>query len=153
MKRIAIAGRYQDRHAIKELLMAAGVQELPGIMLTATWLTLAAEHDGDLSDEQAYEQVMINDREIAAADLLLYFPCWSDDGLPCWSPGRLIDFGMALARGVPILIVGQPEPTIYQRRTLVRDCMPATLAETMRQMLGVGESARRNHHAAQNYTP
>lgn len=138
--RLAVAGRYAERHAIAEMLRDAQLDQLP-VEITATWLTGPEACDGDLTDEQAVEQVETNTREIKSADALLYVPSWytvpSGDsvGIARWSPGRLIDFGMAMGFTIPIIVVGQPEHTIYQRGELVTVCAPETLRETIQRVL------------------
>lgn len=145
LTRIAIAGRYAERRAIKQILADAKLDDLP-VEITASWLDATAEGDGDLSDEQAVEQATQNCQEIIWADILLYFPSWalvpgysiqdSEDIMtwePRWSPGRLIDFGIALAYGLELIIVGTPEPSIYFRGVTV--CTPETLHETVKKVV------------------
>jgi|CXWL01.1.fsa_nt_gi hypothetical protein len=128
--RIAVAARYADRREIQQFLDLAQLTHLP-VQLTATWLTATAEQDADLTDAQAEQAAETNWREISDADLLLYFPCWAGDRAgryPFWSPGRLIDFGIAVGSLIPILVVGQPEPTIYQRGAQVSVCERTPMA-------------------------
>lgn len=136
MKRLAVAGRYQDRHSILAMLEKADLSTIPAV-LTASWLTGTAENDAALTDAVAYGQVATNLAEIKQADALLYFTCHTSiGGYPFWSPGRLIDFGIALASNVPIIVVGKPEPTIYQRGQLVTVCTIKTLRETVKTVMG-----------------
>lgn len=138
--RLAVAGRYAERHAIAEMLKYAQLDWLP-VEITASWLTCGEACDAELTDAQAVEQVETNTGEIMCADALLYVPSWytvpSDDsvGIPRWSPGRLIDFGMAMGFMIPIIVVGQPEHTIYQRGELVTVCAWGTLRETIARVL------------------
>lgn len=138
--RLAVAGRYAERHAIAEMLRDAQLDQLP-IEITASWLTGPEAYDADLTDEQAAEQVETNTGEIMCADALLYVPSWytapsaDSAGIARWSPGRLIDFGMAMGFMIPIVVVGRPESTIYQRGELVTVCSLETLRETIQRVL------------------
>lgn len=116
--KIAVAGRYQDRATIREQIRIAGLDREP-FELTASWITNTQENDAAMTDEQAMLQAQVNVIEIVQADALLYFPCFNALGEPFWSPGRLIDFGIAMATCVPIIVVGPREPTMYQRGELV----------------------------------
>lgn len=138
--RLAVAGRYAERHAIAEMLRGAQLDQLP-VEITASWLTGEEACDAELTDDQAVEQVDTNTGEIMCADALLYVPSWytapsaDSPGIARWSPGRLIDFGMAMGFMIPIIVVGTPEPTIYQHSEFVTVCDPATLRDTIQRML------------------
>lgn len=137
--RLSVAGRYQDRATIKRQINQSGlfVQSAFPVDITASWIDSANENDAALSDFQAKEQVMLNMQEIADADVLLYFSCVNALGEPFWTPGRLIDFGIAFGKGKPIIIVGKPEESIYFRCHLVTSCEPNKLCETIKKVLGV----------------
>lgn len=144
--RLAVAGRYPERHTIKQVLAEAKLDALP-VVITASWLDCTEESDADLTDEQAVSRAAINRGEIASAHALRYFPSWLKDEwggnfLPRWSPGRLIDVGMAIACGVPIIIVGRPEPSLYFRGDMVTACEFETLRQTVQMVLGMHEPAR-----------
>ena len=145
--RLAVAGRYAERHTIKKVLAEAQLDALPAV-ITASWLDCTEEGDADLTDEHAVSRAKINRGEIANAHALLYFPSWGWDRgtVPNWSPGRLIDVGIAFASNIPIIVVGRPEPTIYQRGELVTVCAQETLRETVKKVLGVHESAKASCH-------
>lgn len=142
--RIAVAGRYQERQAIQQILANAQLSDLP-VIITASWLSATNESDAELNDEQAVHQAVKNMVEIEHADLLLYFPSWTmrrpdlnpampdHEARPIWSPGRLIDYGYALAVGLDILIVGTPEQSIYFRGE--KSCTPETLREAIKIMI------------------
>lgn len=136
MARIAVAGRYAERHAIKKILTDSKLDDLP-VEITASWMDCTEEYDRDLTDEQAMERADQNYDEIFAADILLYFPSWWSgtelSQIARWSPGRLIDYGMALACGLDIIIVGTPEPSIYFRGATV--CTPETLREAVKTLM------------------
>lgn len=140
--RLAVAGRYAERRAIKQMLQEANLDTLP-VEITASWLDCTENGDADLTDDQAVAQAYTNADEIMGAHALLYVPSWYDapseksDGIPRWSHGRLIDFGMAMGFMIPIIVVGKPEYTIYQRGTLVTVCDWATLRETLRRVLKI----------------
>ena len=145
--RLAIAGRYAERHTIKQRLAEANLDTLL-VTITASWLDCQEERDADLTDEQAVSRAKINRGEIASAHALLYVPSWiyrsyyeQMEGLavPGWSPGRLIDVGIAFACRVPIIVVGQPEPSIYFRGELVSVCDWGTVRETVQRVLGIKE--------------
>jgi len=133
MMKIAIAGRYLERAEIRTQLAQAGLLHA----VTASWLDSPAEGDSDLSEAQARLQVETNVVEILNADLLLYVPSWGiTPGLllePYWSPGRLIDVGIAIVARVPVLIVGKPESSIYFRGMPV--CDWGTVRETVEGIL------------------
>ena len=146
--RLSVAGRYAERHAIAQILAHANLDTLP-VEITASWLNGTAESDADLTDAQAVAQVDQNVLEILSSQALLYVPSWSTrwDDLdpampsheprPIWSPGRLIDFGLAMGVMIPIIVVGRPEPTIYQRGELVTVCDWGTLRETIQRVLNM----------------
>jgi len=142
--RLAIAGRYAERHTIKQMLAEAKLDTLP-VVITASWMDCDEEGDADLTDEQAVDRVAQNMREIANAHALLYVPSWTDSRfepgvmLPVWSPGRLIDVGLAMGFGVPIIVVGRPEPSIYFRGELVTVCEWETVRETIKRVLRIEE--------------
>lgn len=145
--RLAVAGRYQERHAIAQRLNDAKLDDLP-VEITSTWLTCPEEHDSDLTDEQAVARANQNCAEIVQADILLYFPSWHWDSLfkwfcPNWSPGRLIDYGYALACGLDILIVGRPEPSIYFTPHVATVCTPKTLRDTLGRVLRIDAQSNR----------
>ena len=130
--RIAIAARYAERQTIRQFLDAAQLTNLP-VTITASWLSATAEQDADLTDDQAEQAALTNWKEIRESHLLLYFSCWQRDiairdAKPLWSPGRLIDLGMALACRVPVLVVGERETSIYFRQALVSVCERTPLA-------------------------
>lgn len=137
--RLAVAARYADRQDIQHFLDLAQLTKLP-VQLTASWLTATEESDADLTDAQAEQAVSTNRNEIREAHLLLYFSCWirsrpdlnpsmpDHPAYPLWSPGRLIDYGLAVASNIPILIVGQPEPSIYFRGEQVSVCERTPMA-------------------------
>lgn len=150
--KLAVAGRYQDRRAIKKVLAGANLEPF-GTMITASWLDSSADSDGAMTDSDARVQVETNVVEILNADLLLYFPSWKhercgkDEALnfiayPRWSPGRCIDVGIAIGASVPVLIVGTPEPSIYFRG--IPSCRPDELRETVQWMLAGRIVAREN---------
>jgi hypothetical protein len=125
--RLAVAGRYLDRHATQAFLDSVPFAQ-HGFAITASWLTQPEASDSDLNDAQAIERAELNILEITKADALLYFPKWVEarldgtDSWPLWSPGRLIDVGLAMALCVPIVVVGKVEPSIYFRNGLVTVC-------------------------------
>jgi hypothetical protein len=84
-----------------------------------------------LSDSEAGVQIIQNRRDIQDSDALLYFPSL------VWSPGRLIDYGMALAYGLPIIICGAPENSMYFRSEMVTVCEPVTLTITLLRVLRI----------------
>ena len=136
---IAVAARYADRREIQRFLDLAQLTHLP-VRLTASWLSATAEQDADLTDAQAEHAVLTNRQEIRRAHLLLYFPCWirgrpdlnpsmpDHPAYPLWSPGRLIDVGIAMACSVPVLVVGMREPSIYFRGASVSVCERTPMA-------------------------
>lgn len=137
--RLAIAGRYAERHTIKQMLTEAKLDALP-VVITASWLDCTEEGDANLTDEQAVSRAKINRAEIASAHALIYVPSWvyTRSGLPdrvVWSPGRLIDVGIAFANRIPIIIVGSPEPSVYFRGDMVTVCEPETLRATVQRVL------------------
>ena len=139
--RLAVAGRYAERHTITQRLAEAGLAALP-VVIMASWLDCAEECDADLTDDQAVSQAKINRAEIGAAHALIYVPSWKmdqygDNWLPVWSPGRLIDVGIAFANRIPIIVVGEPEPSIYFRGELVTVCEWGNLQDTIRGALGL----------------
>ena len=139
--KLAVAGRFAERHTITRMLATAQLDPLL-VVVTASWLASEAESDGVMSDEAARLQVETNIVEILNADLLLYVPSWFMGTLtngghvwdPRWSPGRCIDVGIAMGAGVPVLIVGTPEPSIYFRG--MPSCQPGELRETVGRLLG-----------------
>lgn len=136
--RLAVAGRYAERHAIKHKIAEATLEGIQAVV-TSGWMDCAEEGDADLTDEQAVSRAKINRGEIASAHALIYVPSWERDGydelVPRWSPGRLIDFGIAFACRIPIIVVGVPEPSIYFRGALVTVCNWETLRETVQSVL------------------
>ena len=127
--RLAVAARFADRHDIRHFLTVAQLTQLPA-QITATWLTVTAKQDADLTDAQAEHAAMINRQEIRRAHLLLYFPCWGRNSgpSPLWTPGRLIDVGLAMACSVPVLVVGIREPSMYFRGAQVSVCERTPMA-------------------------
>lgn len=131
MYRLAVAARYTDRPYVHDLLAQAKLDILP-VEITADWLTSPFEADGELSLEEAQRQVIINRREIILSHALLYIPHYNIQFRPEWSPGRLIDVGMAMAMALPIIICGRREPSLYFSgyQPLIQ-CWPDELHDTL----------------------
>ena len=129
--RLAVAARYTDRPYVHDLLAQAKLDILP-VEITADWLTSPFEADGELSLEEARRQVIINRREIILSHALLYFPHYNIQFRPDWSPGRLIDVGMAMAMALPIFVCGRREPSLYFSgyQPLIQ-CWPDELHDTL----------------------
>ena len=146
--RLAVAGRYAESHAIKDMLAQANLDAL-SVVITASWMDCPEEGDADLTDEQSVSRAKINRGEIASAHALLYVPSWTQnrqdiipkmpdhEPFPRWSPGRLIDVGIAFACRVPVIVVGKVEPSIYFRGELVTVCAWGTLRETIQRVLNM----------------
>lgn len=139
--RLAIAGRYAERHRIKAVLQLANLDAI----VTAAWLDGPQRDDGDLMHCQALAQVRCNWHEVANCDALLFFPSWT---VSC---GRYVDLGMALALQKPVIVVGSSgqdlfRHSIYLRPTVLRY---AELEDLEQAIQDVNENhSRRGGYAA-----
>lgn len=150
---VSVAGAYEDRGAICTMLMQA--LSLPSgpitkaqlacleFMLRAEWLNSTVASDEALTKAQVQAIQDQNKADIRASDVLVYVPklgpstlaMYSGTFLPAWTPGRLIDYGIAVAFDQPIVICGPVESACpYFRGARVRVCEPKNLAETIRGM-------------------
>lgn len=128
MTSLCIAGRYADRARIKAILRLV----LDGqYQIRASWLDVTAENDAAMNEAEAEAQVGINRNEIIWSDAMLYF------ANPEPSCGRYVDLGVALAAGLPVLIVGRHDAfqdSIYLRNLPV--CDEAGLLEAVKGVVG-----------------
>lgn len=133
--RLAVAARYQDRDAVVTLLRNAKIDTL-ALEVTASWLSNTAGSDSDVSLNDAQKQVVINRREIILSHALLYLPCWNINFKPEWSPGRLIDVGIAMAMGLPVIVCGRREPSLYfNGYQPLRQCWPDELHDALAELV------------------
>jgi hypothetical protein len=137
LPRVAIAGRYKERQKMLDVINDTHLALT--VEIQASWLLNPMKDDETLTEQEAASWALLNCYEIANAEALIYFPSWwkpiGETSGPCWSPGRLIDFGIALGTGKKIIICGKPEPSIYFRGGLVTVCEPDTLVETVKRVL------------------
>lgn len=120
IKSIYLAARIRRRD---ELIAHAAELQAAGIGVTSSWLTMPVPSDWNSSVWQDLARV---DREdVLRADGLVLFAEPERDG----GSGRHVEFGMALALGKPIIVVGRVE-NLFQRLPEVRvvEDWPAALA-------------------------
>lgn len=120
IKSIYLAARIRRRD---ELIAHAAELQAAGIEVTSSWLTMPVPSDWNSSVWQDLARV---DREdVLRADGLVLFAEPERDG----GSGRHVEFGMALALGKPIIVVGRVE-NLFQRLPEVRvvEDWPAALA-------------------------
>ena len=105
--RCYLAGRYAEKNRLNQL--ASQLREL-GVSITSSWLEEAHPPESKLKDIDRvklpkYPQRDLDD--IDAADILIFFS--EDPDTATVRGGRHVEFGYALAKGKPILVVGPLE--------------------------------------------
>lgn len=127
--KVYLAAPYAARETIREY-----GQQLTrvGFTVTASWLNETHEiHKGtagaasDLPDEQVAKHASDDLRDIDGSDLLVTFAANSLD-LPDGfggSGGRHVETGYAIAIGMPVLVVGEPE-NVFHRLPRVCSIVP-----------------------------
>lgn len=120
-----IAGPYVSRGAIRAL---AGDLSSLGLTPTSSWLNEPYEvHSGTtgaataLPDEEVQRLTQQDLEDVEAADvfILLTPKFLRIDLLAGSSGGRHVETGIALAKGIPVIVVGEPE-NIFHRHAGVR---------------------------------
>ena len=116
MRKFYIAGRYVNK--VKIAAFAEKVRAL-GFGVTSSWLE--EDHSPNVEmiefDARTLRAMSIKDRdEIAACDEMIFFS--ELDTLPTARNGRHVEFGMAIAMGKPIHVIG-PYENIFHHLPLV----------------------------------
>ncbi len=110
--RVYLAGPYQHKDRIQKCadqLMEAG------IVVTSSWLSETHPPNTQLhevSDETKTEYALRDLKDIDAADWFVLFTVPLTDA-PIPRAGRHVEFGYALAQGIPILVVGGVKENIF----------------------------------------
>ena len=120
VRSVYLAARIRRRD---ELVAHAAELQAAGIEVTSSWLMMPVPSEWSSS---VWEDLARVDREdVLRADSLVLFAEPERDG----GSGRHVEFGMALALGKPIIVVGRVE-NLFQRLPEVRvvEDWPAALA-------------------------
>ena len=100
--RVYLAARYRRR---EELRRRAGELAALGHEITSRWIRGGHSASGDLDDPLWAEYARDDFEDVAAADAVVCFLEPNGGG----SGGRHAEFGMALAWGKRVIVVGEPE--------------------------------------------
>ncbi|HEX5141417.1 MAG TPA: nucleoside 2-deoxyribosyltransferase [Dehalococcoidia bacterium] len=110
VRSIYLAGRIRRRD---ELNRYRADLEAAGIEVTSSWLNMPVPDEWDAN---VWSELACIDREdVLRADALVLFAEPDRDG----GSGRHVEFGMALALGKPIIVVGRIE-NLFQRLAEIR---------------------------------
>jgi len=132
--RVYLAGPYGSRDKLRtyaDLVRAADCE------VTSSWLD--EDHDitpgtegaaADLSDEVVLAHARMDLNDVVRSDLLILFTA-AFVGIE-GGGGRHVETGWALAHGVPIIVVGQPENVFHRMTDAVTVC--PTMGEAIAQL-------------------
>lgn len=115
--KIYIAASYSRR---EEVAQYAELLKQDGHEITSRWLSGAHEHDGTDPSVWAAE----DEEDVQAANCLLSFTEHADSPVIRMRGGRHVEFGMAVALGLWLVLIGPREncfhhlPEVYQFDTL-----------------------------------
>lgn len=107
--RIYVSGSMKDKEEIRKYCTTLRKEH---ITVLATWLDSVLDCD-PLENESLCKHLAAADiAEIEEADLILFF----SNGI---SPGKYIEFGIALQKGLPIVVVGKPQSIFHYTGAVV----------------------------------
>lgn len=117
--KLYLAAPYAARDTIRD---KATQLEKIGFSITSTWLK--EQHEitpgtinaaTDLTDEQTNLHVHTDIKDVSRSNLLVLF---TNDtaGAASTSGGRHVETGIAMAQGVPVIVVGEPENIFHRSR-------------------------------------
>lgn len=118
MTAVYLAGPYAARERLKA--MAKDLEAML-VEVTASWID--ETHDitpgtldaaTDLTDEQVARHAATDLDDIADADLLVLITAEIAGILNATSGGRHVETGYAIASGIPVLVVGEPENVFHR---------------------------------------
>ncbi len=117
--KVYLAAPYPARNQIRRY---ADQLEQIGFTITSTWLN--EQHEitpgtidaaTDLDSEQTNLHVHTDVKDVSRSDLLVLVTNSASDEYS-YSGGRHVETGIALAQGIPVIVVGEPE-NIFHRST------------------------------------
>jgi nucleoside 2-deoxyribosyltransferase len=127
--KVYLAAPYVTKDAVKERAVELRAR---GIEVTSRWLEephKSSTQLGELSFEDHQKYALQDVEDVIAADVLVFF---TDPTKTILRGGRHVEFGIAVALGMPIFVVGFEEENIFHYLPAVQH---DTWEETVKQLL------------------